>query len=178
VELIRQEEAAHGNDVQALSIDGVGFNGPVLRELEDPDGLNIDTYVPPPKDNESPTLTPDDFEEDAERGVVTCPAGQTSTQRSYDHQKQTTKYRFNVATCRECPMVQRCMKGAPRQHGRTVCKTDFQAEHDRVPASSFRLLTPISSLSTASARHSHLTPDPFSPLAHFFGLQAACVLLG
>ncbi len=132
VELIRQEEAAHGNDVQALSIDGVGFNGPVLRELEDPDGLNIDTYVPPPKDNESPTLTPDDFEEDAERGVVTCPAGQTSTQRSYDHQKQTTKYRFNVATCRECPMVQRCMKGAPRQHGRTVCKTDFQAEHDRV----------------------------------------------
>jgi len=71
VELIRQEEAAHGNDVQALSIDGVGFNGPVLRELEDPDGLNIDTYVPPPKDNESPTLTPDDFEEDAERGVVT-----------------------------------------------------------------------------------------------------------
>jgi len=46
VELIRQEEAAHGNDVEAMSIDGVGFNGPLLRELEDPAGLNIDTYVP------------------------------------------------------------------------------------------------------------------------------------
>ncbi len=40
-ELIRLEEAAQGNDVQALSSDGVGFNGPVLRELEDPEGLNV-----------------------------------------------------------------------------------------------------------------------------------------
>jgi transposase len=32
VDLIRQEEEAHGNDVQALSIDGAGNNGPLLRE--------------------------------------------------------------------------------------------------------------------------------------------------
>ena len=43
VELIRREEAAHGNEVQSLSIDGAGFNGPVLRELEDPEGLNVAT---------------------------------------------------------------------------------------------------------------------------------------
>src|SRR5207248_3436331 len=28
--LIRQEEAAHGNDVAAISIDGAGYRGPVL----------------------------------------------------------------------------------------------------------------------------------------------------
>ena len=132
VELIRQEEGAHGNDVEAMSIDGVGFNGPVLRELEDPDGLNIDTYVPPPKESESETFTPQDFEEDTEQGVVTCPAGHTSKYRFHDHQKQTTKYRFEATTCRACPMLDRCMKRTPRRHGRTVCKTDFQAEHDRV----------------------------------------------
>jgi hypothetical protein len=45
---IRMEEAAHGNDVQALSIDGAGYNGPVLRELEDPEDLNVATHVPMP----------------------------------------------------------------------------------------------------------------------------------
>jgi transposase len=33
ITLIQQEEAAQGNDVQGLSMDGAGFNGPVLREL-------------------------------------------------------------------------------------------------------------------------------------------------
>lgn len=35
LELIYGEEAAHGNQIESLSIDGVGFNGPLLRELED-----------------------------------------------------------------------------------------------------------------------------------------------
>lgn len=131
VELVRQEEAAHGNDVQALSIDGVGFNGPLLRELQDPDGLNIDTYVPVPEETETGLFTPRDFEEDTERGVVTCPAGQTSKERSYDRQKQTTKYRFEAGVCRACPLLARCMKQPPGRHGRTVCKTDYQAEHQR-----------------------------------------------
>ena len=42
-ELIRQEEATHGTHIKALSIDGIGFNGAVLRELQDPDGLNLKT---------------------------------------------------------------------------------------------------------------------------------------
>ena len=131
IELISQEEEAHDNDVQAMSIDGVGFNGPVLRELEDADGLNIDTYVPPPKEPESKLFTPKDFEEDTERGVVTCPAKQTSKYNFRDNQKQTTKYRFEAETCQACPLRARCMKQPPGKHGRTVCKTDYQAEHDR-----------------------------------------------
>lgn len=132
VELIRQEEAAHGNDVQALSIDGAGFNGPVLRELEDPDGLNIDTYVPPPQETAGELFPPTAFVEDKERGVVTCPAGQTSTSRHHEQQKHTTKYRFAAATCRACPLLSSCMKQPPARHGRTVCKTDYQVEHQRV----------------------------------------------
>jgi hypothetical protein len=84
VQLIRREEAAYGNDVKGLSIDGVGFNGPLLRQLEDPEGLHVDTYVPVPQDSKESAneLFPtEDFTEDAERGVVTCPAGQTSQQR-------------------------------------------------------------------------------------------------
>ena len=34
-ELVRQEEAAHGNDIEQLSIDSVGFQGPALRELQE-----------------------------------------------------------------------------------------------------------------------------------------------
>jgi hypothetical protein len=131
VELVRQEEAAHGNDVQAMSIDGVGFNGPVLRELEDPNGLNIDTYVPPPKERETELFTPQDFKEDTERGVLTCPAGQTSSSHFRDEQKHMTKHRFDASVCRACSLLARCMKQSPGRHGRTVCKTDYQAEHNR-----------------------------------------------
>lgn len=131
VELIRQEEAAHGNDVQALSIDGVGFNGPVLRELEDPDGLNVDTYVPPPDKAESDLFTPQDFQENTERTAVICPAGQTSKFRHHDSQKNTTRHRFDASTCQACLLLSRCMTQPPRRYGRTVCKTDFQLEHDR-----------------------------------------------
>jgi hypothetical protein len=80
--LIRMEEAAHGNDVQALSIDGAGYNGPVLRELEDPEDLNVATHVPVPAE-----------------------------------------------TCRACPLVGSCMGKPSKRYGRTVCMSDYQAEH-------------------------------------------------
>jgi hypothetical protein len=131
VTLIQQEEEAHGNDVEALSIDGVGFNGPVLRELQDPQGLNVDTYVPVRQEPESGLFTPQDFQEDQERGVVTCLAGQTSATRSYDDKKKTTKYRFSATVCRRCPLMARCTTQTSGRHGRTVAKSDYQAEHQR-----------------------------------------------
>jgi len=129
--LIRQEEQTHGNDVKAFSIDGVGFNGPLLRELQDPEGLNLDTYVPVPEERKGGLFTPQDFSEDAERGVVTCPAGQTSSERYYERQTQVTRYRFAAAVCRDCPLLAQCMKDAPQRHGRSVCKSDFQVEHQQ-----------------------------------------------
>lgn len=133
-ELIRCEEAAHGNDIEAVSIDGAGFSGPALRELQDPDGLNVDTYVPVPKEPDSGLFTPRQFSANDD-GTVTCPAGQTSSTKFYDKQKHATKYEFSAATCRACPLLNQCMKKAPSDRkGRTVSKSDYQAEHERARA--------------------------------------------
>ncbi len=132
VALVRQEEAAHGNDVAALSIDGIGFNGAVLRELEDPEGLNVDTYVPPAGERETGRFTPKDFEEDVDRGVVTCPAKETSKYRQRDNKNHTSVYRFDAAVCRTCPLMGRCLEKPPeKKFGRTVRKTDYRVEHQR-----------------------------------------------
>jgi hypothetical protein len=132
VGLIREEEAAHGNDVKAISIDGAGFHGPMLRELEDPAGLNVDAYVPPPRPRKDGLFAPQEFEEDLERHVVRCPAGQVSREYFHDQQERANTYLFQAAVCRTCPLLTRCMKAAPKRHGRKVRKSDYQAEHDRV----------------------------------------------
>jgi IS5 family transposase len=130
--LIRQEEAAHGNDVVAISIDGAGFNGAVLRELEDPNDLDLDAYVPPGKESETGLFTPKDFEEDAEQSQLICPAGQTSKYRQRDNKNHTTVYRFDASVCRACPLMDRCVKETPQKaFGRTVRKTDYQVEYQR-----------------------------------------------
>ncbi len=139
MQLVRLEETAHGNDVKAVSIDGVGFNGPVLRELQDPEGLNVDTYVPPPQETKTGLFTPQDFTLDTERGVLICPAGQSSTSDFRDEQKHTTKYRFAATVCGACPLLPRCMERRPATNGRTVNKSDYQSEHDRARQ---KVLTP------------------------------------
>ena len=62
--LIETEQAAHHNQVQALSIDSIGFNGPMLRTLTDPEGLDLTVYVPPHSQGitDSPYYRPDDFD--------------------------------------------------------------------------------------------------------------------
>ena len=132
VELVRQEEIAHGNDIQAISIDGVGFNGPVLRQLEDPEDLAINVFTPPPKPRETEIFTPDDFTEDEQHGVVTCPAGKTSRYRELDSRKRGWIYRFTRSTCEACPIQGRCMSHAPKGvFGKTVRKSDYEEEYRR-----------------------------------------------
>jgi transposase len=132
VTLIRQEEEAHGNDVEALSIDGVGFNGPVLRELEDPQGLAVNTIVPVPQEPASETFTPEDFVTDAETGKLRCPAGVTSNQGERDEEQHGWAYRFPRQACAACPLLGRCMKNPPRgRYGRKVRKNDYEPEYRR-----------------------------------------------
>jgi IS5 family transposase len=132
VELVRQEEQAHDNDIAALSMDGAGFNGPMLRELEDPEGLAVNTFVPPKQEPSSNLFQPDDFVEDPERGQVTCPAGQTSHYRQRDSANRGWRYRFKQKTCQGCPLLERCMSHPPRKpFGRTVCKSDYATEYRR-----------------------------------------------
>jgi len=130
--LIRQEEAAHGNDIEAVSIDGAGFNGPVLRELEDPADLALNAFTPPSKEKESEIFTPEDFVEDEQRKVVTCPAGQTSRYRQRDQRDHSWIYRFTRSTCEGCPLVSQCMMHPPQgTFGKTVRKNDYDAEYRR-----------------------------------------------
>lgn len=131
-ELIRQEEEAHGNDVEALSIDGAGFRGDVLRELEDPEGLAVNTFVPPKKQPPTTLFTPHDFAEDPEHRTVTCPAGKNSHYRDRDQRGHGSIYRFQRTTCEGCPLLSHCLNHPPRgPFGRTVRKTDYEAEYRR-----------------------------------------------
>lgn len=132
ISLIRQEEETHNNDIEALSMDGAGFNGPMLRELEDPDGLAVDTIVPPPKEPASETFGAEDFVTDPETGRVRCPAGVTSTHRERDEKQHGWIHRFPRKACDACPLLGRCMKNAPRGgYGRKVRKNDYEAEYRR-----------------------------------------------
>ena len=131
-DLVRQEETAHGNDIQALSIDGAGFHGPLLRELEDADGLAVNTFVPPPKEPETGIFTPAEFVADESQGHVTCPAGQTSSYRQREQRDRSWIYRFKRTTCEGCPLVPRCMQHSPHgTFGKTVRKSDYEAEYRR-----------------------------------------------
>jgi len=129
LELLDQEQAVHGNEIETVSIDGVGFNGPLLRDLETE--RNIEAIVPPPAERNTGLYTPDDFEEDLERGQLTCPAGETSQSRQRDNKQEVTVYRFPMATCASCPLLKHCMQKPPeKKFGRTVRKNDYKAEYD------------------------------------------------
>jgi hypothetical protein len=135
--LIRQEEAAQGNAVQGLSMDGAGYNGPVLHELTDPHGLNLDVTVPPPPTPERTTFGPERFTlkvlADGSR-VVTCPAGETSRPRQHNTHPTATTFTFKAQSCTACPLRAQCFPNPARKTGRTVVKNDYQAEYDEVQA--------------------------------------------
>lgn len=130
-ELIRQEEAAHGTDIKAVSIDGIGFNGAVLRELQDPAGLNLNVIVPPQREPETTLLTSEQFLKSEDGQKLTCPAGQTSQYRQRDEAKHVTIHRFDAALCANCPLLAQCMTKAPGKMGRSVRKNDYEAEHQQ-----------------------------------------------
>lgn len=135
ITLIRQEEAAQGNDVEGMSIDGAGYNGPVLRELTDPEGLNLDMTVPPPKPAERVTFGPERFSLTVLEngcGEVTCPAGQTTRQREVLKDKHGSRYTFKPKQCADCPMREECLQKPQSKKGRTVIKNDYEAEYRKV----------------------------------------------
>jgi hypothetical protein len=150
IKLLEREEAAHGNNVEALSIDGIGFHGPLLRELQDADGLDVDVYVPPRKESEAGLFTLQDFKEVPNNeppeskvpgsevptpSALICPAGHTSTTRYRDNQRARTAHRFDGDTCRSCALLSQCMQQPPTsKYGRTVYKSDYQKEHERARA--------------------------------------------
>jgi transposase len=137
ITLIQQEEAAQGNDVEGLSLDGAGYNGPVLRELTDPQGLNLDVTVPPPSLAERTTFGPERFALlvlDEQHGEVTCPNGQTTRQRCRTRQGTGYRYQFKTRQCRDCPLRTECLANPASPRGRVVIKNDYEAEYAQVEA--------------------------------------------
>jgi len=131
--LIEQEEAAQGNEVEALSIDGAGFRGPVLRELTDPDGLNLEVFTPPSQRIALAVFRPEQFTRSDDGKTLTCPAGQTT--RSYERSKNDTgvKFRFSKKQCGACALREQCLS-SPTAKSRTVIKNDYEAEYQAAQA--------------------------------------------
>lgn len=131
--LIRQEEAAHGNDVEALSIDGAGFRGEVLRALTDAKGLNLEVFTPPTERIALTVYSPDDFALSGDKKKLTCPAGQTTTQYERTTSDTGVKFRFSKKQCGGCVLREKCLAN-PTTRSRTVVKNDYEAEYKAAQA--------------------------------------------
>jgi transposase len=127
--LIQQEEQAHGNDIEALSIDGIGFRGDLIEQWTDPNGLNLEVIVPPTEQCPSGGFPPEEFRLDAATGEVTCPAGQTTRSRARNAKDTGWKYRFSASQCGGCPLRQKCLANPETTAARTVIKNDHEATY-------------------------------------------------
>jgi hypothetical protein len=128
VYLIEQEEAEHGNDVEAISIDGAGYRGTVLRELTDPQGLNLEVFTPPTQRIPLTVFSPEAFTLSEDKKVLTCPAGETT--RSYERSPHDTgvKFRYSKKQCGGCALREKCLAD-PNTRSRSVIKNDYEAEY-------------------------------------------------
>jgi transposase len=132
--LLAQEEQAHGNDVEGLSLDSAGFRGPVLRTLTDPDGPNVTVFTPPVEPKPAAGFPPERFALDVLDGqTLTCPGGQRTRQRERNPHDTGWKYRFSKKQCRGCRLRDECLSG-PSVQQRTVIKNDYEAEYARARA--------------------------------------------
>ncbi len=133
VHLIEQEEAAQGNDVEAVSIDGAGYRGPVLRELTDPNGLNLEVFTPPSDRLPLTVFGPEQFTLSEDGKTLTCPASQTSTYHERNTNGTGEKFRFSKKQCGGCALREQCLSD-PKTKSRTVVKNDYEAEYKAAQA--------------------------------------------
>jgi transposase len=128
--LIRQEEQAQGNDVAALSIDGIGFRGDLIEQWTDPRGLDLEVIVPPSQPAGAGGFAPEAFALDAAGQALTCPAGVTTRSRVRNEKDTGWKYRFPAGRCRGCPLRRECLaRPETTTGGRTVIKNDHEAAY-------------------------------------------------
>ncbi len=133
VHLIAQEEQAHGNDVAAVSIDGAGYRGELLRELTDPTGLNLEVFVPPTQRIPLPVFEASQFTMSDDGARLTCPAGQSTTQWEPSRHGTGRKFRFSKKQCGGCAMRGQCLTNTEVK-SRRVIKNDYEAEYAEAQA--------------------------------------------
>ena len=131
LELMEQEQSAHGNEIEKLSIDGAGYDGPVIRELESSEGADVKVFVPPKGSPNGGKFTSQEFELSEDGTFVTCPAGHSSQYKQRQQTRHTAAHRFPRETCHACPLKAQCI--TPTQNfGRSVRKNDYEAEYEMV----------------------------------------------
>lgn len=128
--LIRQEQNAQENKVEAISGDAALFQGEKLRELTDPEGLDLEVFTPPKKGKQTDCFAVEDFSHHAETETLTCPAGQETSKRVRNPSCSGWMYRFPRATCAACPLRPKCLKKLPKTAGRSVTINDYTAEYE------------------------------------------------
>jgi len=128
--LIRWEEQAQGNDVAAVSLDGAGYRGPVLRELTDPAGLHLEVFTPPSEHAPSQGFPPERFSLAVINGkpTLTCPAGQATAHRKRNRHDTGYMYRFSKGKCRGCTLREPCLAN-PQAISRQVTINDYEADY-------------------------------------------------
>jgi len=129
--LVAHEERTQGNDVAAISLDGVGFRGDILRTLQDPTGLGLTVYVPPHPSSSDRVgyFTADDFGLVEDGQVCVCPVEEETRVRSRNPNNTAWVFYFKRSQCLGCLLRPRCMPALPTKSGRTVSKNDYQAEY-------------------------------------------------
>lgn len=133
---VRLEEAHH-NDVEALSADAILHQGSKLRELTDPEGLNLEVFVPPVERAPTGYFPPEDFRLDRAGETLTCPRGATTTSRRRTSRESGWVFQFNRRDCEICPLLKLCMPKLPKlpkHKGRWVHKGEYVAEYAAVRA--------------------------------------------
>jgi transposase len=134
VALVTQEEKAHQNDVATVSLDGAGFRGSLLRELTDPQGLNLEVITPPSPERQGTTFAAEVFTLDERGEELTCPNGQKTRWRSYNPGETGWRFRFATKACAACPLRAQCLQKPEKPTPRLVLKNLYEAEYRRARA--------------------------------------------
>jgi len=130
--LLEAEQQAHGHRIEALSIDSIGFQGPFLRDLSDPQDLNVTVYVPPHSQGiaDTPYFKTTDFQLSPDGTRLTCPNEQETQTRHRNSKDTTWVFHFKGSQCAPCPLLELCMEKLPSNHGRSVSKNDYHPEYE------------------------------------------------
>ena len=116
-----------------MVIPSIGYRGPVLRELTDPEGLNLEVFTPPTQRIPLTVFGPEQFTLSEDGKTLTCPAGQTTSQHERNANDTGEKFRFSKKQCGNCAMRDQCLS-KPEAKSRTVIKNEYEAEYQSAQA--------------------------------------------
>lgn len=128
--LIESEEQIHGNDIEMISMDGIGFRGDILRELQTEPGPQVEVFVPTWEwpGCEPGLFKPEDFQLNETGDELNCPGQQKTRSRTRANRNRGWQFHFRTSQCANCPLRAQCLKPTTEK-GRTVIKSDYEAEY-------------------------------------------------